>query len=273
MLISVGHEISLVFPQSTAVTLMLHLHPSETPTLRSPEQFSTNPPVPVSHYFDLYGNRCTRLVAPAGEITFRNAAVVWNNGQPDHQAIHAIQHLVQDLPPEVLVFLLSSRYCEVDSELKQVATSWFGHLHPGWSMVMAICNFVHRHLKFDYQQARSDRTALQAYHGRIGVCRDYMHLAITLCRIMNIPARYCSGYLGDIGVPVVPPMDFSAWFEVYLGDRWHSFDARNNTPRIGRVVMTRGRDAADVALTTTFGDSILNRFHVWTEEVREPVLA
>jgi transglutaminase-like putative cysteine protease len=269
MYISVGHEISLVFPQPTATTVMLHLHPSEAQTIRVPERFEIEPAVPFTTHLDLFGNRFTRLVAPTGRVTFRNSAIVQNDGLPDHQALDARQHLVQDLPADTLVFLLASRYCEVDSELKQVATQWFGHLLPGWSMVMAICNFVHRHLVFDYQQARADRTALQAYHGRIGVCRDYMHLAITLCRIMNIPARYCSGYLGDIGVPVVPPMDFSAWFEVYLGNRWHTFDARNNTPRIGRVVMTRGRDAADVALTTTFGDSVLNGFQVWTEEVHE----
>ncbi len=267
MLINVGHEISLRFPQPTAVTLMLHIHPSQAAMVVKPEKLRVTPAVPVSEFIDGFGNRCHRLVAPAGRITFANAAQVVCDGKPDIQATDARQHLVQDLPDDVLQYLLASRYCEVDSELKQVATAWFGHLLPGWSMVMAICNAVHRHIAFDYMQARANRTALEAFHERKGVCRDYMHLAITLCRIMNIPARYCSGYLGDIGVPLLPPMDFSAWFEVYLGNRWYVFDARNNIPRIGRVLMTRGRDAADVALTTTFGNSTLDGFTVVTDEV------
>lgn len=268
MLIGVGHELSLLFPQPTAVTLMLHLHPSQAASIVRADGLRISPAVPVTEYIDLYGNRCNRLVAPAGRITFTNSAIVSNDGVADVQAVDACQHLVQDLPDDTLVFLLASRYCDVDSELKQVATQWFGHLLPGWSMVMAICNFTHRHIAFDYMQARANRTALEAYRERKGVCRDYMHLAITLCRIMNIPARYCSGYLGDIGVPLHPPMDFSAWFEVFLGGRWHVFDARNNTPRIGRVLMVRGRDAADVALTTTFGDSKLDGFKVWTDELQ-----
>jgi transglutaminase-like putative cysteine protease len=267
MQISVGHEVSLVFPQPTAVNVMLHLHPSQAASIVSNEGMRIDPPVPSVDFIDPFGNRCTRLVALAGRTTFRNATIVTNDGLVDRQDPLARQHLVQDLPNDTLQFLLASRYCEVDSELKGVATTWFGHLLPGWSMVMAICNAVHRHIAFDYQQARANRTALEVFRERRGVCRDYMHLAITFCRIMNIPARYCSGYLGDIGVPLHPPMDFSAWFEVYLGDRWHVFDARNNTPRIGRVLMTRGRDAADVALTTTFGDSRLDGFLVWTDEV------
>jgi transglutaminase-like putative cysteine protease len=133
-------------------------------------------------------------------------------------------------------------------------------------LVQAICNFVHSHIRFDYMQARSTRTALEAYRERTGVCRDYMHLAITFCRCLNIPARYCTGYLGDIGVPAAPyPMDFSAWFEVYLGGTWFTVDARNNTPRIGRVLMARGRDAADVAITTTFGVNRLELFNIRTD--------
>ena len=175
---------------------------------------------------------------------------------------------VQDLPSEVLLFLLASRYCEVDSELKEIAWKLFSQTPFGWPRVQAICNFVHQHIRFDYMQARANRTAREIYYERVGVCRDYMHLAITFCRCMNIPARYCTGYLGDIGVPLQPyPMDFSAWFEAYLGGQWYTFDARNNTPRIGRVLMARGRDAADVALTTTFGMNTLQSFKVWTDEV------
>ena len=175
---------------------------------------------------------------------------------------------MQDLPSEVLIFLLASRYCEVDSELKEIAWKLFSNTPFGWPRVQAICDFVQRHIRFDYMQARANRTARDIYYERAGVCRDYMHLAVTFCRCMNIPARYCTGYLGDIGVPLQPyPMDFSAWFEVYLGGQWYTFDARNNTPRIGRVLMARGRDAADVALTTTFGMNTLQSFKVWTDEV------
>jgi transglutaminase-like putative cysteine protease len=224
----------------------------------------------VTEYIDCYGNRCGRILAPAGRLHLRNDAIVDDCGLPDLQVLSASQQNVQDLPHEVLLFLLPSRYCEVDSELKDVCWTLFGRFQPGWPRVQAICNFVHQHIRFDYMQARVTRTALEAYRERVGVCRDYMHLAITFCRALNIPARYCTGYLGDIGVPAAPyPMDFSAWFEAYIGGQWYSFDARNNLPRIGRVLMARGRDAADVALTTTFGVNQLESFEVWTDEVFE----
>jgi transglutaminase-like putative cysteine protease len=209
------------------------------------------------------------VVAPRGRITFRNEALVDDCGLPDIQTPQATQIPVPDLPDDVLHYLLASRYCEVDSELKDVAWKLFGQTQPGWPRVQAICDYVHNHIRFDYQQARNTRTALEAYRERVGVCRDFMHLAVTFCRNCNIPARYCTGYLGDLGIPPVhSPMDFSAWFEAYLGGQWYTFDARNNTPRIGRVLMARGRDAADVALTTTFGMNTLESFKVWTDEVR-----
>jgi transglutaminase-like putative cysteine protease len=203
---------------------------------------------------------------------FRNNAIVEDSGEPDPQVWDAPQHNVENLPDDVLLFLLASRYCEVDSELREIASTLFSQTLPGWSRVVEICNFVHQQVRFDYMQARANRTALETFHEGTGVCRDYMHLAITFCRIMDIPARYCTGYLGDIGVPLVEPMDFSAWFEVFLGGRWYAFDARNNIPRIGRVLMARGRDAADVALTTTFGAHELNSFSVWAEEVEDTLL-
>jgi transglutaminase-like putative cysteine protease len=208
------------------------------------------------------------LFVPAGHVVLRNDATVEDCGVADVQAWNAPQDNVQDLPNDVLLFLLASRYCEVDSELKDLAGSLFNATSPGWPRVQAICNFVYQHLRFDYMQARANRTALEAFRERVGVCRDYTHLAITLCRCMNIPARYCTGYLGDIGVPPsADPMDFSAWFEAYLGGDWYAFDPRNNVPRIGRVLMARGRDAADAALTTTFGVNQLVSFKVWTDEV------
>ena len=229
------------------------------------------PVVPVSGFIDSYGNRCGRAVAPPGFVTFRNQAIVEDCGLPDLQVWHAPQANVQDLPDAVLMYLLPSRYCEVDSELKELAWTLFKGTSSGWPRVQAVCDFVHLHIRFDYQQARPTRTALEAFRERVGVCRDYMHLAITFCRCLNIPARYCTGYLGDIGVPRVPgPMDFSAWFEVFLGGQWYTFDARNNVPRIGRVLMARGRDAADVAITTTFGVSQLQLFKVETEELLQP---
>lgn len=268
MLIRVGCEIEFVFPAPTALILMLSLHPSRIPTLRRPENLQVKPHVPLSTYFDTNGNRCGRAVVPAGHVIFCNDAIVDDCGLPDLQVGNAAQVNVQDLPQETLQFLLASRYCEVDSELKDIAWTLFSHTQPGWPRVQAICDFVHRHIRFDYQRARANRTALDVYRERVGVCRDYMHLAITFCRSLNVPARYCTGYLGDIGVPLAPyPMDFSAWFEAFVGGQWYAFDARNNVPRIGRVLMARGRDAADVALTTTFGVNQLQAFKVWTEEV------
>jgi transglutaminase-like putative cysteine protease len=272
MLIRIGHEIALTFLEPTPVLLMLSLHPSITPLVRKPEDLQITPSTPISEYIDLYGNRCGRAFVPAGRVTFYNDAIVEDSGLHDPQIWDAPEHKVENLPDETLLFLLASRYCEVDSELKDLAGSLFNQVTPGWSRVVAICDFVHRHLRFDYLQARSNRTALETYREGTGVCRDYMHLAITLCRAMNIPARYCTGYLGDIGVPLAPPMDFSAWFEAYLGGRWYAFDARNNVPRIGRILMARGRDAADVALTTTFGVNQIDSFEVWAEEISEAEL-
>lgn len=271
MLIKVGYEIAFVAPQPTPMLLVLYLHPTRDPTVLRPDRLQVTPNVPVMTYCDGYGNRCGRVVAPAGRVVFRNDALVEDCGLTDLQAPQAMQSQVQDLPDDTILFLLASRYCEVDSELKDVAWRLFGQSPPGWARVQAICDFVHQHVRFDYQMARANRTALEVYRERVGVCRDFMHLAITFCRNCNIPARYCTGYLGDIGVPPVDcPMDFSAWFEVYLGGQWYAFDARNNVPRIGRVLMARGRDAADVAITTSFGENQLESFRIWTDEVRQP---
>ena len=191
--------------------LMLHLHPSRAPTIRKPERLTSEPWLPISEYTDCYWNRCARVLAPAGRVLFRNDATVEDCGLPDLQVPSAPQSEAQDLPHEVLLFLLASRYCEVDSELKDLSWALFGQFQPGWQRVQAICNFVQQHICFNYQQARANRTALDVYRERTGVCRDFMHLAITFCRSLNIPARYCTGYLGDIGVPAAPyPMDFSA---------------------------------------------------------------
>jgi len=268
MLIQVNFEIGFEFREPTPLLMMMYLHPSRDPTIKQAERLSTTPTLAITRYVDGFGNRCGRTCAPAGSVVFRNEALVEDCGLPDLQVLDASQILVHELPDSVLVYLLSSRYCEVDSELKDVAWTLFKSTKLGWSRVQAVCDFVHQHIRFDYMQARATRTALEAYRERVGVCRDYTHLAITLCRCLNIPARYCTGYLGDIGIPPQnSPMDFSAWMEVYLGGQWYIFDPRNNEPRIGRVLMARGRDATDVALTTTFGASTLKQFRVGTDVV------
>lgn len=247
---------------------MLYVHPSRASKIRKAEQFVVEPRVPVTEFADSFGNRCGRLFVPSGRVVLRNDAIIEDSGQPDPQVWNALQQNVQDLPDDVMQFLLASRYCEVDSELKDLAGSLFNATPAGWPRVQSICNFVNQHIRFDYLRARANRTALEAFRERIGVCRDFTHLAIAFCRCMNIPARYCTGYLGDIGVPQSDfPMDFSAWFEAFLGGAWRTFDPRNNVPRIGRVLMARGRDAADAALTTTFGVNQLQSFRVWTHEV------
>jgi transglutaminase-like putative cysteine protease len=223
-------------------------------------------------YLDGFGNRCQRLMVPSGEITLHLDGTIMDDGAHDAIAPDAREVPVESLPHDTLVFLLGSRYCETD-RLSQIAWDYFGDVQPGWTRVQAICDFVHRHLTFGYQHARATRSALEAFEERIGVCRDFAHLMIALCRCLNIPARYVNGYLGDIGVPPDPaPMDFSAWAEVFLEDRWHTFDARHNEPRIGRIVVARGRDATDVPLVNSFGPHTLRSFEVWTDETEMPVL-
>ena len=267
MNIRFGYDLAFELPATTAVVLMLHLRPELTPRLRTPETIAISPNVPREVFLDAFGNRCTRLTAPAGLLELKCDAVIDDSGLPAPVAAEASEHPVAELPPAVLPFLLPSRYCDVEL-LADPAWSLANATAPGWARVQAVCDWVHGYLRFDYKQARSTRTAYDAFKERTGVCRDFTHLAITLCRCLNIPARYATGYLGDIGVPPdSAAMDFSAWMEVYLGGQWHTFDARHNARRIGHLVMAHGRDAADVALTTSFGPHVLRRFIVRTEEV------
>jgi len=247
--------------------LALSIHYSRASDLVRPDHLVTIPSVPVTAYRDLFGNWCSRLVAPAGRFVLSTDALVNDSGAADIVAPWAMQTPVELLPDSTLVYLLGSRYCETD-RLSEIAWQRFGAGPTGWARVQAICDFVHHHIEFGYPHARATRTALEAYNERRGVCRDYAHLAIAFCRCMNIPARYCTGYLGDVGTaPPYGPMDMAAWFEAYIGERWYTFDARNNTPRIGRVLIARGRDACDVALTSTFGPNTLESFKVWTDVV------
>jgi transglutaminase-like putative cysteine protease len=261
MQIRVGYELIYECPQPTPMILTLNIHFTRVSDLVVADHIITSPPTPIGAYRDGFGNWCSRIVAPPGSLRISTNALVNDCGLPDAVDPCSPQHAVEDLPGETLVYLLGSRYCETD-RLSEMAWALFGHTPLGWPR-------VHAHVHFGYQHARATKTALEAYHERTGVCRDYTHLAMTLCRCMNIPARYCTGYLGDIGVPATPePMDFSAWFEAYLGGRWHTFDPRNNVPRIGRVLIAQGRDAADVSLSHSFGPNVLKRFKVWTDEVR-----
>jgi transglutaminase-like putative cysteine protease len=264
----VGYEFRYTFPQPTPVILTLNVHYSRASDLVHPDHLLTDPRIPIRAYRDGFGNWCTRLVAPAGKLRIWTDALLNDDGAPDVIAPWAEQLPIDALPEETLVFLLGSRYCETDL-LSDLAWKLFERAPTGFRRVQAICDFVHRHIQFGYQYASPTKTAWGAYTEGRGVCRDYTHLAITLCRCMNIPARYCTGYLGDIGVPPNDaPMDFAAWFEAYLGGAWYTFDPRNNVPRIGRILIARGRDAADVALNTIFGQNTLDSFLVRTDEVK-----
>ena len=269
MKIRIGYELIYDCPQPTPMILTLSVHYTRVSDIVVPDHMVTSPPVPLTAYRDTYGNWCSRIVAPKGELRLSTDALVNDTGRPDAIAMEARQTPVEALPDEALLFLLGSRYCETD-RLSEVAWALFGHTPLGWARVQAICDYVHNHIAFGYEHARVTRTAWEAFQEKTGVCRDYTHLAVAFCRCMNIPARYCTGYLGDIGIP--PPygtMDFAAWFEAYLEGRWYTFDARNNTPRVGRVLIARGRDAADVAISSTFGPNTLKRFMVRTVEVIE----
>jgi transglutaminase-like putative cysteine protease len=267
MLIRLGYDIRFDITAPVPVVALLSVHPSRRPALREPDQVRLEPAVASDEYRDLFGNISTRLVAPQGSIRLYNTTVIEDSGAPDPVKPDAREVPIGELPPETLRYLMGSRFCEVDL-LSAAAVELFGETPSGWARVQAICDWVQARVTFSYAQARSTRTALDVFTERVGVCRDFQHLAITFCRCLNIPARYSAGYLGDIGVPPAPyPMDFSAWFEAYLEDRWWTFDARHNTPRIGRVLLATGLDATDVAITTSFGAAKLTHFQVTTDEI------
>jgi transglutaminase-like putative cysteine protease len=270
MQIQVGYELSYEFPQPTPLILSLNVHYSRASDIVVPDHMHCQPPVPINSYRDGFGNWCNRMLAPSGRVVVSAKGIVNDSGELDPSWSDGVQHQVQLLPEETLVFLLGSRYCETD-RLSDAAWSLFGSAPLGWARVQAVCDFVHRHIQFGYEHASSTKTAWEVYNEPRGVCRDFTHLALAFCRALNIPARYCTGYLGDIGIPPPhAPMDFAAWFEAYLGGQWHVFDPRNNVPRRGRILIARGRDAADVPLITTFGPSELKGFRVWTDELGLP---
>lgn len=282
MHIRYGYQIEVVCDQATPLITMLDIHPTRRGDITQPDSMSARGIAIGADvdsqviYQDEFDNICRRIVAPPGGIVLTAEGVIHDSGFPDPQQPGARALPPEELPAETLAFLLGSRYCEVD-RMGPHAWATFGGITGGWEKVMAVCDHVHRQIRFDYSMARNTRTAAEAFEERVGVCRDFAHLAVTLCRCLNIPARYCTGYLGDIGVPTdVNPMDFSAWFEAYLDGRWWTFDARHNKPRIGRIVIARGRDATDVPILNSFGSHWLRRFDVITEEItgsRYPVSA
>ncbi len=273
MLIRYGYELTFNCAEPALMVCLLDAHRDQAQNIRYETPFETTPAISTETYRDTFGNHVRRLIAPVGDLTIRRDAIVEDSGQPDPVKLDAEEIAVERLPNDTLVFTLGSRYCETD-KLCDVAWQLFGSTFRGWRRVQAICDFVCNHLTFGYQYARATRTAYEAYHERVGVCRDFAHLAVAFCRCMNIPARYANGFLGDIGVPPDPaPMDYNAWFEVFLDGRWFIFDARHNMPRIGRITVARGRDATDIPLATSFGAHTLKTFKVWTEEVGPAVLS
>jgi transglutaminase-like putative cysteine protease len=272
MKLRVGYELVYECEQATPMLLMLNTHYSRVQDVLSADVLKVDPPVPITQYRDGFGNLCSRLVAPAGRIALSTTAVLEISAEPETIEPNGYQHSVEELPSETLAYLLGSRYCETDL-LSDLAWRLFGKTPLGRPRVQAICDYVHRHIVFGYHHARPTKTAWQAWNERTGVCRDFAHLGVALCRAMNIPARYCTGYISDIGVP--PPysaMDFAAWFEAYLGGTWQTFDPRNNVQRTGRVLMAHGRDAADVALSNTFGPTRLISFNVHCAPEAEPAV-
>jgi transglutaminase-like putative cysteine protease len=267
MTLRVGYDIQFEIPASVAMVALLNVHPSRVADLRGPDELCIEPAAQINSFIDSFGNRCARFVAQQGPLRLSSSTLIYDSGLPDRVSPDAREIPVQELPFEVLRYLYNSRYCEVD-RFSTIALELFGAVPPGWSRVQAICDWIHTRVSFGYQHARPTKTALDVYTERFGVCRDFQHLAVTMCRALNIPARYATGYLGDIGVPnSASPMDFSAWFEVYLEDRWWTFDARHNQPRIGRVLMATGRDASDVAITTSFGMANLTHFTIVAEQL------
>ncbi len=272
MRIRIGYELLFEMPEPTAMLMLLYLHPDTAPALQRPEHILVEPQTPVEDFIDWFGNRAARILAPAGQMRISYDNVVEDHGEPEPPIDGRRLSPVQQLPPACWQFLLASRYCEVD-RMSQIAWDLFGKTPQSWERVKAVLDWVHTNVTFGYEFARPTKTAFDVYTERQGVCRDFQHLAITFLRALNIPARYATGYLGDIGVVASPsPMDFAAWLEVFVGDAWHTLDARHNQPRIGRLLIARGRDAVDVALTTSFGTANLTQFSVTTDEVIDPPL-
>ena len=269
MQLEFGYDIEYECPQATPAIMTLNVHSSRVADLVTPDHVRTEPALPLTNYRDVFGNWLTRVVLPEGRSRVFTQAVINESGEPDHTDPDAGQLRVEDLPDDVLVYLLGSRYCETDI-LMDSAWELFSSAPFGCQRVQAICDFVHQHISFGYEFARPTKTAAEAFKEKAGVCRDFTHLAVTLCRCLNIPARYCTGYIANINNSLASDeMDFAAWFEAYLDGRWFTFDPRNNRNLAGRILIARGRDAADVPISNAFGDNQLNRFGVFIRQLSE----
>jgi transglutaminase-like putative cysteine protease len=272
MRVKVGADFTVTSPRETPAVFMIRPE-TRGAHMTLAERWDSDPGVPYHEYPDIYGNVCRRMTLPAGSFSLRYVALVEADGDLDPYDPSAIEHPIAELPDEALVYTLPSRYCLSDMLFPQ-AMDRFGGLAPGWNRVQAICDFVHDHVTFGYGTSTPSTTALDVYESGNGVCRDYAHLAISFCRALNIPARYSFGYMPDIDVPPpYAPMDFCAWFEVYLSGRWWIFDARNNVRRRARVTIARGRDALDVAMLTTYGATTLDEMVVYADQTDERVRA
>jgi transglutaminase-like putative cysteine protease len=272
MLIRYGYELTFECDQPTLMVCLLDAHEDNTHRVVYDSGFKTWPSTGAYIYNDSFGNQVRKFISPAGSLTIHRDSIIRDDGLSDPIIDNAQEVPLDRVPNEYLIYLLGSRYCETD-KLSQVAWDLFGAVAPGWRRVQAICDFVNAHVTFGYEHARATRTAFETFEEKVGVCRDFAHIAVALCRCMNIPTRYANGFLGDIGVPADPaPMDYNAWFEVFLDGRWFTFDARHNQPRIGRITVARGRDATDIPLATSFGPHRLTQFKVWTDEVDQATL-
>jgi transglutaminase-like putative cysteine protease len=270
MRVTAGADFQLSSPAPTPAVFMIRPE-SRGAHVTLAERWETEPFVPFHDYLDIYGNSCRRLTLPAGTFSLRYDTIVEASGDLDPYEPTACEHPISEVPDDALVYTLPSRYCLSDMLFPQ-AIELFGGIAPGWSRVQAICDYVHGHIAFAYGTSTAVTTALDVFNSGTGVCRDYAHLAISFCRALNIPARYSFGYMPDIDVPPpYSPMDFCAWFEVYLGGRWWIFDARNNVPRRARVTIARGRDALDVAMLTTYGATSLETMTVRADRAEDHV--
>lgn len=278
MLVLSEFDLQFNLPAPVAMVTVLHLYPTLEPQLRSGNELKVemlsgytdvpNTAVPTTEYLDSFGNRCARFHAPAGYLRLSGQSILDADPLPDRIYSDANQAQIEDLPSDVLQFLLPSRYCQID-QFGAIAQDLFSHYTPGWARATAIRDWVHDKVTFNYNAARPTKTALDVFMERVGVCRDFQHLAITLSRCLNIPARYVTGYIGDIRRPYSGAGDFSAWYQVFLDGQWIDLDARHNYPRLGRLLMAVGRDAADVAITTSFGAAYLASFYVESNEIDE----
>ncbi len=267
MQVKIGCEMVYQTAHDTPLVLLIRPRPQYHHKLIK-ETTRLTPAVPLHDFVDSFGNHQWRLTAPSGELRIHYDALAEVLPDPDPVLMDLPGVLIQNVPDEALQFLLPSRHCPSDLVIND-AWNLFGQTTPGWPRVQAVCDWLHTNIRYA-KGSNSSTTGFDAYKAGQGVCRDFAHLGVMFCRALSIPARYVCGYLPDIGVEPDPtPMDFHAYFEAFVGGEWHTFDARHNIPRTGRILIGQGRDAVDVALATSYGDAQLVNIRVWADEVIE----